>query len=943
MAGFGGSVKLTGEDSYKKALANIRSSLKEVSSEMKLMSAQFQSSDKNTTQLATKSDNLSKKLSLQKSALNDLKSSYNQMAGEYDKQSAKTEKLEKDLDDEKRKLEEIKNTLGTSSSAYIEQAETVDKLEKELKESTTAQENMEKSLSQMRTQINQTETTIVSAENSLDKMNKELDETDDESKKAEKGLDDVGDSADKAGKKFEAFGKIAGAAAKAVGVALVAAAAGAVKIGTEAVKSYAQFEQLEGGVETLFGTGGKSIKEYADSVGKTVPQISKEYSALERAQTLVMNNAANAYKTAGMSANEYMDTVTSFSAALVSSMDGDTVAAARAADVAIKDMSDNANKMGTDISSIQNAYQGFAKQNYTMLDNLKLGYGGTKEEMKRLLEDAQKISGVKYDMSSLSDVYEAIHVIQNEMGITGTTAEKAEKTISGALGMVSASWQNLLTGMADDNADFSQLISNFVDSLVIAGNNLIPRIKTVISGLGELVDGLIKETLPKIMKEIPPLLMELLPILINTVQTVGTELVKILPSIGVVVINAAVSGIKQALPMLVNLAPQILEAGITLFEQLATSVESIIPNVLNAVFSLVSKLGSKLVSGVPRILKAGLQLLSAIVSAIPQVIKKLLPQLPTIILTITQVLTSSIGDIVTAAVAMLQGLIEAIPIIIQQLVPMIPTIVLSICTELVKCTPQLLQAAVTLFQALVVGLGKAVKELLLAIPKYVDNIIKGFEPIKAGFKKLLASVKEIFAGLPTWFKTIFAQAWQGIKQVFADWGTFFSGLWGRIKNTFSTLGTSIANAIGNAVKAGINGVISKIETTINNAISIINGAISLINKIPGVSVGKIKTLKFDRLAKGGIVDTPTIAEIGEAGREAVIPLENNKGWIRELAAELKDSLLTPISAVTQDNQALKYNEIVGAFKDALGQMQVVLDDEQLGTFVEKTVSNAIYT
>lgn len=236
----------------------------------------------------------------------------------------------------------------------------------------------------------------------------------------------------------------------ATGVAASSAAIGT--LATAATKAYADYEQLVGGVETLF-------KDSADTV---------------------IANSQKAYQTAGMSANDYMETVTGFSASLLQSLGGDTVAAAQKADMAIIDMSDNANKMGTSIESIQTAYQGFAKQNYTMLDNLKLGYGGTKEEMERLLKDATKLSGIEYDISSYADIVDAIHVVQTEMGITGTTAKEASTTISGSISSAKAAWQNLLVGMADDTQDLDTLVDNFFDSIVTVGDNIIPRIGIVL-------------------------------------------------------------------------------------------------------------------------------------------------------------------------------------------------------------------------------------------------------------------------------------------------------------------------------------------------------------------------------------------------------------------------------------------------------------------------------
>ena len=283
---------------------------------------------------------------------------------------------------------------------------------------------------------------------------------------------ELGDDLDKAGEKASNLGSKLGSAFKvagaAIGTALTAAAAGATALVKQSVDAYSNYEQLVGGVETLFGN--------LEGTVSAAPQV--------------LENAANAYKTAGMSANEYMETVTSFSAALVSSLNNDYSEAARISDMAITDMSDNANKMGTSMENIQNAYQGFSKQNYTMLDNLKLGYGGTQAEMQRLLADAQELSGVKYDISNLSDVYEAIHVIQQEIGITGTTAEEAEDTISGSAGEIGAAWENLVTGFADVNADLPKLINDVVASAEVAFENMLPIIEQAISGVASFAESI---------------------------------------------------------------------------------------------------------------------------------------------------------------------------------------------------------------------------------------------------------------------------------------------------------------------------------------------------------------------------------------------------------------------------------------------------------------------
>lgn len=293
-----------------------------------------------------------------------------------------------------------------------------------------------------------------------------------------------------------------GAAAVTAGVAGVAALT---KMGVE---GYAQYEQLVGGVETLF----------------------------KESQGTVMKYAENAYKTAGMSANQYMETVTSFSASLIQSLDGDTAKAAEVGNMAITDMSDNANKMGTSIEMIQNAYNGFAKQNYTMLDNLKLGYGGTKEEMQRLIDDANKVKKANGEMANLSidsfaDVTEAIHIMQTEMGITGTTAREAATTIEGSISMMKGAWQNLVVGMADENANMEVLINNFVESTATAAKNLLPRIEQTLKGIGQLITALA----PVIADALPKLVANVLPALLTA---------------GVSLVTALVQGVVSALPAL---------------------------------------------------------------------------------------------------------------------------------------------------------------------------------------------------------------------------------------------------------------------------------------------------------------------------------------------------------------------------------------------------------
>lgn len=309
----------------------------------------------------------------------------------------------------------------------------------------------------------------------------------------------------------KAVGKGLGTVAKVGAAALAAASTAMIAVGKASLDAYAEYEQLVGGVDTLFKDSSGKLQEYA----------------------------AQAFMTAGMSANEYMSTATSFSASLLQGLAGDTAKAADYADMAIRDMSDNANKMGTDIARIQDAYQGFAKQNYTMLDNLKLGYGGTKTEMQRLLADANRINrehGItsNYTLDKLSDVYEAIHVVQQEMGIYGTTSEEASKTISGSLSATKAAWKNLLVGFGSDDANLGVLINNFVTSLATAAENIVPRISKILGGIGTAFS----EILPILGKELPAMLQELLPGVIAGAGGLLKGLVESLPELLVVLWNA---------------------------------------------------------------------------------------------------------------------------------------------------------------------------------------------------------------------------------------------------------------------------------------------------------------------------------------------------------------------------------------------------------------------
>ena len=374
-------------------------------------------------------------------------------------------------------------------------------------------------------------------------------------------------------------------AAKVGAAAVSAAATGIAVLMKNALNNYAEYEQLVGGVDTLFKDSSAKVQEYA----------------------------ANAYKTAGLSANEYMDTVTSFSASLLQSLGGDTEAAADMANVAITDMSDNANKMGTDMASIQNAYQGFAKQNYTMLDNLKLGYGGTKEEMQRLIDDANALNAsqgkyTNYSIESYADIVSAIHDVQVEMGIYGTTADEASTTIQGSVSSMKAAWGNLLVGIADDNANFKTLTEQFVDSLVTVGENIIPRINIIIQGLTQLIIEASQTIIPLAVQ----ILLENLPSIVAAGMDLIIALVSgILDNIDML-IDCVLEMVDVIVDKLIDNLPKLIDGGIRLIAALANGLIRAIPNLVSKIPQIISSIVKGLISGIPAILDVGKNIVEGI-------------------------------------------------------------------------------------------------------------------------------------------------------------------------------------------------------------------------------------------------------------------------------------------------------------------------------------------
>ena len=590
-----------------------------------------------------------------------------------------------------------------------------------------------------------------------------------------------------------------GSAISAVGkfsAAAVAAGATAVAALTKsAVESYADYEQLVGGVETLFKDSAGIVQEYA----------------------------ANAFQTAGLSANDYMETVTGFSASLLQSVGGDTEEAARIADQAITDMADNANKMGSSMESIQNAYQGFAKQNYTMLDNLKLGYGGTKQEMERLLADAEKLSGVHYDISNLNDVYEAIHVVQGELGITGTTAEEASTTIQGSAAAMKAAWQNMLTGIADENADFDGLINNLVESVATFGENILPRIETALSGVGKLISGLA----PIIVEALPGLVENVLPGFIDAIMEVVNSIVEAIPEVMPVLIQALVDIVMQLIECLAENLPTIIEAVIQGLEQIMNSLAENLPTIISGITQMLLQVVQVIISNAPQFLQAFLNLLLSFAEAELQALPQIIAALPTLINGIIDFLKQAIPMVMDGFIQLMTSLCEALPEIIAAITEVLPQLIDGIISGIVALIPLIIDCGIQLFVALIENVSMIISKICDALPDLINGVIEGIlshldEIIECGVQLFVALVEN----LPKILEALVEACGKIIEAILEAIGKGFSkmaeaglnlvkGLWQGIKDAASWLKNKIAGWVDDVIGAikGFFGINSPSKVT----------------------------------------------------------------------------------------------------------------------------------
>lgn len=858
--GFGGAVKLTGESEYRAALARISQNLREVGSEMKVVSSQYAKSDNSQAALTARTEALNNKMAVQKEKLSVLNAQYRAMSAQYTANNTKHKELVASLETEKAKLSQIEAALGKSSPQYQAQAKVVANLARDVNKSSAAINSNEIAMSKMRMQLN-------NARADINKTDAEIKSLSPDMNKAGKSANNLGTETKNAGKQaqgasggYTVFKNVlANLATSAIGAAvngLKQLGAAVLNVGKQAIAAYSQQEQLVGGVETLYKDSASIVEQYAN----------------------------NAFKTAGMSANRYMETVTGFSASLLQSLGGDTAKAAEYANRAVTDMADNANKMGTDMQSIQYAYQGFAKQNYTMLDNLKLGYGGTKEEMQRLIQDASKMTdvqkelGVVVDGSSMSfgNIVNAISVMQKHLDIAGTTSKEAATTIEGSMNSMKAAWHNMLAGMSDSNADIGLLINNLADSINTFAGNIMPRIAPLINGMVQTAVTLLPQAVNMITTQLLPLITAQVPNIVNGLSQVMQAIVAALPQI----MQALTAALPQIVQAILTLLPQLLDAGMQMLTSLIQGFAQALPQLITMLPTIVRQIVDVILQNLPLILQAGMALLMGLTQGLIQALPELIQMLPGIVMQITDTLLNNLPWLITAGIQILIALVEGITQATPQLIAMLPHLVVQIVSTLSAHLPEIISTG------------------LQMIVKLAAGIVSGSGHVVKGAGKIVSEIMKALGELP--------------GKVVDVGKNIVKGVWDGISNSIGWLRDKVSGWVSGIMKdiKGFFGIHSP-------------------SRLMRDEVGKY-------LAEGigvGFED-----EMGNVSKQMIDAMPSSDAF-----AQSYD--LGTVSAAQQASTGYGYgsqSNLIDALVEALQDVRVVLDDEVAGRFVKKTVTAAIY-
>lgn len=968
MAGFGGAVKLTGESEYRKALKNITQNLREVTSEMKLVSAQYSKNDTSTQALTAKSEALNKKLDVQKDKVSLLKKQYAEMASQYDVNTQKNSALASKYAEEKSKLATLATTLGTTSEEYQEQAKYVDDLAEELEKSRKAQESNEKTMSNLRIQLNNAETDVAKTSNEIDKLSKEMEEGADSGDELSDSVKKAGESADSANGGFTVF---KGALADLVANVITSAISKMQELISSTIDVGANFESSMANVQAISGATDDELKLLSDTA-KQFGSTTK-FSASESADALgymalagwdaktsaeALGGVLNLASASGMDLAQASDMVTDYLSAfgmqaedsayfadILAYAQSNANTTAEALGEAYKNCGANLKSAGQDVETTTALLSMMANQ------GLKGSEAGTalnavvrdmtskmKDGAIQIGETTVAIQDSQGNFRDLSDILKDVETATNGMG----DAQKQSALLSTFTADSIKGLNLILNAGVDEANSFEEALRNSSGTAEEMASTMQDNLNGDLTALGSQIEGvqiaLYEKFEPALRAGVDAL--SALTDGISWLIKHGSE------------VSAVITGIATATAVYVGYttALKVMTEGWTALT-VVTKAQTLAQTALNAVMSanpigiVIALIAGLVVAFVTLWNKSEafrnfwIGLWNNIKSVAEPVIEAVVNWFSSAWDTIKGVWDVA-TDFFNGIWTTIQAIFAPVADFFGTLFGNAWTLVKDIWTIATYFFPQIWQGikdtfapVINFFSGVFSGAWNAVKAVWDFVVGYYTTLWNG--------------IKTVFSPVVNFFKDVFSQAWNAIKGVFSSVGSFFSGIWNTIKGVFVNIGQKAGDAIGGAFKSAINAVLKTAENVLNAPINAINSLLSTINKLPGISLSKLSTFSLPRLAKGGVVNGATLAEIGEAGTEAVVPLENNLGWLTKLAEMLAKSLATPLLKTTQNvasaNQTNNgYNETVEAFKDALGQMKIVLDDEEMGNFVEKTVADAIY-
>lgn len=962
MSGFGGAVKLTGESEYRNALKKITQNLKEVSSEMKLVSSSYDKNDKSVQALTAKQTALTSKLDQQKQKLSMIQTAYADMSKQYETNKTKHESLVAEYDKEKAKLEEIGNELGTDSKEYQEQAKVVDKLEKEVEESTKAQDANEKALSNMRIEMNKSQADINKTERELDKLDQELVEAKTAEENASSGMDKFGKSlknsksdADQADKGFTVLkGTLAVLASEAIAKCIE----GLKELGSTAIQSWKDFDKGTDIIIAKTGAMGESAEEmeqiYKDvsseivasneEIGTAVGEVSTRFGLTGDDLETLSEKFLKFAKLNNTDVNSSVDNVQkALSAFGLSSED-----AGHVLDVFNKvgqDTGVSMDKLETGLIQNGTAFQemGLSIEEATALMGQMEKSGANSETvmngLRKALKNATK-DGIPFSeaLADLED--EIVNSTDSTDGLSKAYEYfgKSGDQIYGALKNGTLSFKDI----SGATLDFKDSVDKTFENTQDAPEKFDLAIQNIKTQMGELTDNIMEkfapqidsafETIGKVVDAVFKGLNKSIDFFVKNGDTIVTILGAMASGVGAYVAYTTALTIMKNGWMALSIVQKAVTAGQWALNvaMSANPIGLIIAGVVALVagFVILWKKSEKFRNFWKGLWKSIKKIFEPVIKFLTDAFKKAWNEIKKI----WSVVVAFFKGVWTGIKAVFLGVITFYRTIFQGAWNAIKTI---------------WSGVVAFFK----GIWKGIKEAFSNVAGWFSEKFNGavkkikgaFSGIKQFFKDKWTDIKNAFPNVAEWFGNKFKGVLSAIKKKFEGWKNYWKGLWGQVKETFSGIGTKIGDAISGAVKGAVNKMIGKIESVINKGIGLINGAIDLINKIPGVHVGKVGKVTFGRLAKGGVLEKGQVGLLEGSGAEAVVPLEKNKKWISRVA----DSFKTEFASLARQGsnnapQQLRYDETVDAFKEALSDMQIILDDETAGKFVEKTVTRYIY-